>query len=1051
MPNQPMPAHNVIFEHLDMLSKGSGLFRVDAARRSAAEKKVLQDHPWRTRILACLKEAQEFHAHWVYFRLVTDAGAPRPELFIYDWQAVRASPEEETARLAEHYHALWNYGRVPLALVLGAANVSLYNLLPQPELDSSGAPLPPQCIESGPVSPTESLATAGAATRGIAAVAPPAWKRFSARQFDNGAFWEAPENQGLSAGAANSIDSLVLQMRDARKRIESATVLDAPLEDKERFVRRLLIITLMVRFLEEREILPPGYFKDQEFVGVERFTSLLRHPRALLRAIARMEADFNGDVFHLDDRTRELLGIALESTMEPIADFADGRIDGKQMLFWQLYSFRHLPVEVVSYVYEDFLGGKSQSYFTPHHLVDLLLDEAMPEAEVLAALERNDPRDPKSDAAYPVLDPACGSGVFLVGAWRRLVECFATMESAPAAEHLKRLMTDNLFGVDIQRDSVELTIFSLCVALCSTFPADPKNKAHVFELLKQFKFPNLKQRNVSEGDFFLLRDALLKDSRRFQLCIGNPPFESDLETDEQTALDGKREDEDGKTWVPVPDRNISYLFLRGVMPLVAEGGTACMVQPSGLIYNEKPAKFRRCLLGNWDLFQILDFASIKGLFTTRKKAKAKESEAKVGVTTIAVFLSKQPPDEKKLLLHATFRRTAAFHQRQIFEIDTHDLHWIPRELAASEPRVWKANLLGGGRLLETYKSFDEETLGAFIKRMKKERNWVSSEGFIEADLEQGVKFTTDAERLEAGLTKKSNRLSWSLLDTASFDENGIDPVGIRTHKIEWFERPRADELFSPPHILIKEHPTFPIAIRKEGERLMFKDQIIGIAAPASDVGELERVYRYLIEVKPFAEFFAAFGSKFLITRQAVLLKKNIMDLPFPENGKLVFRGVQKYLRDDVMEFMIPLIKDTEETRLALAAPASEAEVQAFGEVFAELMASAYRDFRFTGLRDLGTGWCAMFWNGTETPPPFGDSEALRTYLDDLLSHESGRTLRTSRIVRHFDGKAFYIIKPKPRRYWLKSAGVRDADEIFAELIQITLEENAAKKREQIAR
>jgi hypothetical protein len=111
----------------------------------------------------------------------------------------------------------------------------------------------------------------------------------------------------------------------------------------------------------------------------------------------------------------------------------------------------------------------------------------------------------------------------------------------------------------------------------------------------------------------------------------------------------------------------------------------------------------------------------------------------------------------------------------------------------------------------------------------------------------------------------------------------------------------------------------PIAFRRDGDRLLFRHKVIGIAAPSEDGSQLEKLYEFLKTNRAFVAFFAAFGAQYLIGRQAALLKKNIMDLPYPEGGQLVFRGVQKYLRDDVIDFMIPLVKDTQETHLKLAA------------------------------------------------------------------------------------------------------------------------------------
>lgn len=1032
----PVPAAPSFLEQLDMLSKGSGLVRVDSASRSASENELLESHPWRARLLSCLHRAGEFGADRVYFRLHPGAGAPRPELFIYDWQD-SLKLEAKRATLPDLYRHLWNYGQVPLLLALTPTTADLFNLLPQPHPDKKGTfPFPP-LIEAIPLSPADSLALAGAATKGLVKLQPPAWQRFSAFRFDNGAFWEAEENRDLGSNATSALDALVSEMRDARIRIEKTTVLpDVSEAEKEAFVRRLLIITLMVRFLEDRGILPTGYFKDADYLGAENFSQLLRHPRAVLRAIKRLNDDFNGDVFHIDDRLLEILRDAPESSLTPLANFAAGNMQGQQAFFWQRYSFRHLPVEVISYVYEDFLGGRSQSFFTPHHLVDLLLDEAMPEKEVVAALEKNDPRRADASAAFPVLDPAAGSGVFLVGAWRRLVEAFLVIEPSPPPAILKRLMTDNVFGVDIEKDSVELTIFSLCVALCSRFPQRPDDPSYVLNQLRELKFPSLKNSNVFERDFFVERSSLLNDSRRFRLIAGNPPFESDLKGEAQLTLDGTPEDEDGKKWPRVPDHQISYLFLRGVMPLLAEGGTACLVQPASLIYNEKPAAFRRSLIENWHVSQVLDFASINGLFETRKKSKPGSASAKVGVKTVAVFMHRMEPISDKPLLHATFRRTTLLNQRQVFEMDPQDLHWISRELTASEPRVWKSNLLGGGRLLETYQNLTANgTLGDHINRMKKERGWVSSEGFIEADVESYTSEKASDKKKRYKPEHRPERAEWDLLETEALSEVGIDPSGIERCGVEWYLWPRDDRLFSPPHLLIKEHESLPLALRESGSTLLFRHEIVGIAAPESDRSQLRAMYDALLSLRASMPFFAAFGPRYLTGRQTAMLKKDILDLPYSGDGELIFRGVQKHLRDDVIEFMIPLIKDNDATHRGLAAAASEAQVKAYGKVFAKLMHSAYPSFHSVAVHDLDTAWCAAFHGGDGTPAAFGDGEALRQHVDGLLSRETGRALRTHRVVRFFAGEDLFIIKPKPRRYWLKSAGVRDADATFGWLMK----------------
>jgi type I restriction-modification system DNA methylase subunit len=1023
-----------------MLAQGSGLFRVERSQRSPKEIETLAGHPWQARLETLLEEAKEHGAHWVYFRLVSDVGGPKPEIYIFDHSSTLGSgPPLDLASL---HRNLWNYGKVPLAIVLRATVVDVFSLLQPPAFSPDGALVAPKPMESLALSPADMLATAGAAAVGIVALDDAKWQRFSGARFDNGSFWEELENRDIGTSEKNSVDTMVEEMREVRRKLEVHFSKAHKLPDdlakySQPFIHRLLILTLMVRFMEERGIIPPGYFQEKEHLDAKEFKSLLRHRTPLLRAFDRLANDFNGDIFTLADSAdpaevpmRRILQDLPdpEKALSLIADFADGRMQGEECHFWQRYSFRHLPVEAISYVYEDFLGNKSQSYFTPHHLVNLMLDEAMQPQNVAEALLKNDPRVAGSQPAFPVLDPSCGSGVFLVGAWHRLVEAFRLIDPTPTPEVLKRLMQQNIYGVDVEHDSVELTIFSLCVALCSEFPHKADDPNFTFNKLRELKFPNLKsssgvRRNIHARDFFTERPALMNAALRFKLVIGNPPFESKLIREAETAFDELSPDEAGKTWGPVPDDNISYLFLRAVPPLLAENGTACLIQNASLLYNDKPKAFRKALITNWHVPEILDFASIGGLFKKRKPAKNGELDQQVAsrVKVVAVMLERREPDFTRPLLHATFRRTSVLDECGIFEIDPQDLHWTPRHVAAEDPRLWTANLLGGGRLLETYNRLTEgETLKSHLARLEKQRNWLYSEGFIEG--------TPTPPPL-------SHRKDWKFLPTEAFIEDSIPneteltPLGIVN-----FERSREDRLFMPPHLLMKKNDGVPVVLRLSGEALLFRAKIVGIAAPdtETDREELQRIYNYLKQNRKATDFFIAFGSQYLIFRVGVPPKSSLDDLPYPKDGKVLFHGVQAYLRDDVIDFMIPLVKDAKNKQTELARDTEATEVEAYSRVFLEVMRSAFPDLQSSGKpHDLGRAWCLAFHRGEGKGTEFGDTEALKKYLDGLLMKKMGRALRCWRIVRQFHGKNIYIVKPKPRRYWLKSAAVRDADDMFA--------------------
>lgn len=109
---------------------------------------------------------------------------------------------------------------------------------------------------------------------------------------------------------------------------------------------------------------------------------------------------------------------------------------------------------------------KTGSYYTPSSLVQVLLDTAL-EPVVERTIAAN-PEDPTAALlSLSVVDPACGSGHFLLGAARRLAAHLArldTKETPSPEEHrkaLRRVVGHCLYGVDINPLAVELCKVSL--------------------------------------------------------------------------------------------------------------------------------------------------------------------------------------------------------------------------------------------------------------------------------------------------------------------------------------------------------------------------------------------------------------------------------------------------------------------------------------------------------------------------------------------------------------------------------------------------------------
>src|ERR1035441_5998106 len=170
-----------------------------------------------------------------------------------------------------------------------------------------------------------------------------------------------------------------------------------------------------------------------------------------------MDERFNGDLFpgkeNDDDETREAAWrIEREAVTKPHLDLLAGLVRGdlnvadKQLKLWPHYSFNTIPLEFISSVYEEFLTeerGRDKAYYTPSHLVDYVLDAVLP--------WNGDNWDIR------VLDPCCGSGIFLVKAFQRIIHRWRRANGRdPRVTDLRPILANNLVGVDKNEEAVRV-------------------------------------------------------------------------------------------------------------------------------------------------------------------------------------------------------------------------------------------------------------------------------------------------------------------------------------------------------------------------------------------------------------------------------------------------------------------------------------------------------------------------------------------------------------------------------------------------------------------
>jgi hypothetical protein len=901
--------------------------------------------------IAVLERAAAYGADYVFFRAATEAQPAAAEALIFI-----DDPLSDDA-FAELHRRLWSWGGVPLILRKRRARVDLLRCAHRPDFIGEDGRPRYHAFDTLDLLTTLDLATAA-----------PWW---DPEQLYSGALWDDPERCAALLSADRGA---------ARQLVQAIAELDAALDQSrllpERLRRRLLVLSLLIAYLEDRGVLDPQLF-GQCTPGAARFFEVLADGPGLVRLLTDLERRFNGDVFCMsEDEQAKLIA---SRQLARFAELVEGRTSaGGQLSLWRLYSFRDLPVELISHVYQHFVRADRSAVYTPPFLVRLMLDEALGAARL----------DRLEAAGEAILDPSCGSGVFLALAYKRLILHWRARNAwaHPSAETLRALLR-RIRGVDLNPDAVELTAFSLCLALCEALDAPTLRAATKL-------FPKLGGRTLHTSCFFdAKRSGALGDD--IGVIIGNPPFESKLATPGALASYERYQQLAGK----LPDKQVAYLFLHESLELLRPGGLLCMLQQYNILYNLGAAPFRRRLFDSWDVREVLDLTSIRGLFGA--------ADTKV----LALLIEAQPPAPERPVLHATFRRSGRVVAEQGFDLDYYDLHWLPRAQICEDDAVWRGDLLGGGRVVDLVARLRAlRTLSQYAHS----RDWQVGQGFIRG----GAGKSLPAEHLVGARYLPSTALTPAGLDKAQLSLVPDGPI----------ERPRAPARFTPPMLLVRLHADLPHHLETEAY-LTYPDQVVGIAAPRADLPELRRLDRFLKRESRVLQAYVAATSR-KIQKATAIMQADIEALPYPPSGALDLSPNERLVADDVVDTYRDLIRLGEKSRAY--AVCDDPTLGAFSEAFTRQVATIYPGLRPLAHQRWSGAICQPFLFGPGEAE-WADADQLHQRVLHLLQSDPGPALRLRRIARIFDGRAILLLKPDRRRYWLPSIALRDADETLAEL------------------
>jgi len=894
---------------------------------------------------------------YVFFRRFADGRSSQAAAYVVD----NTDDHLDSDTLASLHHQLWMHGNAAILYVAWETRVDVLSCRRGPDFWNEHS---------------EGLQYNPAATIGVAASIDMALqdrKRFSVYRLADGTFWDEPANAFLVDNDKAAHKTLIEAIVETDEELHG---------DSHPEQRRLLLLTVLLKYLEDRGVFPEQGWFGRFQKGAKSFFDVLyfAEPQNVHRLLKFLEERFNGDIFRAPNGRNWNL---TKASLKRFAALVEGKTLNRQRYLWEQYSFAHLPVEVISHLYQRFVQDGRGTVYTPSIVVNLLLDRVM-SYESLTGDER-------------VLDPSCGSGVFLVGAFRRLVNVWRAGHAwrRPNVPTLKRILRRSIFGVELEEGAIDLAAFSLALAICDSLQPEV--------IWADLRLDALRDRNLFQADFF---DAIGDSDKssatkgEFDIVVGNPPFESDL-TESATELLEVEEDE------APPDNQAAYLFLAKAASRLSESGRICLIQPSGLLYNRNVLEYRRKLFEQYVVDTVFDFTSVRGLYDGADPK------------SVAILLVNETPEDSHFVKHLTFRRTAATKERMYFELDHYDRHLVPQIAAASDPFVWRANLLGGGRLVELAKRLREiRTLETYLEERRQD-GWDYGEGYI------------------AAIHGKREPAPWltgqRFLPTQAFTSSGIDEERISKVSDKEFRSAYTLDRYSPPLVLIKKLQSLPVELWTNGV-LAYKHRIIGIHAPTKDRAELVELYERLKKWRRLYEcVFLLQGTEGLIGLATTVRKQDVDMLPYPElDEEFELTFWERALCDDAVDYMSEYIRLGQSSEL-LQLKVDDETLAAYAELYQRMLGSVYSNLKSHDPFWLNGLVCQPFCFGQLADLKWLDSGESHSYLEKLVYADHQESLRTVRVVRFYDGNVIFLVKPDRKRYWTRSIAIRDADETLADL------------------
>lgn len=963
----------------------------------------------------------------------------QPALFLKE---VESFDLQTLKLIAEIQHTCWNFQKVLFLYVYTKTEIRIYNCSVKPfvldkniadlKLKSQLQELQLFCCEETEEVKLKTLNTL-----------------FSRIAIDTGFIWSAIEAKEIK-------DKLNLQNRVDKYLIKSLINVSRKLEkeglkDKD-IIHKLVMRSLFLLYLEDKGATTKPFYAT--FLDhADSYFKVLENIEATYNLFQRLSNDFNGSLFTITQEERNLVK---PNHLELIKKcFINGCENDEQItLFegWRLFDFSIIRIELLSEIYENFLSEldeknkkDSGTFYTPPSLVELILNEKLP-------IQKD-----KTNYNIKTLDPSCGSGIFLVQSFKRLVKRYENKYQKKLTDFdiLVKILKDNIFGIEIEPKSIKVAAFSLYLALLDNL--DPKTGWWNGNIKFPYLINDPDDLTLNEQGYNLFKrdtisDFEISELQNFQLVVGNPPFGT------------KNLSKTIKAYCVANDfaKEMVLPFMHKA-PLLAPKGEIALIFNTKVLTNTGGTyqNFRQWLFNQNYVEKIYNFSILR---KAKKNFGGQLFGSAVEPISI-VFYQKEKPENPKETI--TYYAPKTYIKNDVLEgivIDSSDEKHLPRiECEKKDSKIWKIAMWGSYFDFELIKKHEKNSLKDYFKNNNDK--WIKGTGLHIPSKD----YNNKENLITPDKTINTTRVSRYLVNESNLQDNNTEYLKIDK------------KLTEAPFLIVKKGITKGnIYASLVDFDTCFLNRIYGVKTEDIDSLKILLLYFNSTYAKYFQfNFSSAWGLKYddildnelyslpnifdflnnevkldlltlidkiLSIKKSNEVNQNILHLE-EEIDQIIYNDVLKLSKDEQI-----IIQETLIYGLNLF------EKQEKSDAVKHVLKIDYYSNRLTNdlnnwLDDVDLKASVTHYNidkncplymvkisfGNEYRKPILSKEdiykELKT-LDKKLWEEESQNLYFRKKLNYYDNNDVYIIKPNQRRFWSQTAAMEDCKSLLVEILNM---------------